>query len=98
MDEQSSQYNVEDLMGGGQCEDALRTLYYYLDGELTLARREAIKRHLDECAPCLEAFDFEAELKTVVARCCRDQVPDSLRVKIAEALAQASDKGDETYK
>ena len=50
---------------GGDCEEALRTLYYFLDGELTPERRQAIQRHLDECSPCLEAFDFEAELKMV---------------------------------
>jgi mycothiol system anti-sigma-R factor len=80
-----------DLASGGDCEEALRTLYYFLDGELTPARRQAIQRHLNECSPCLEAFDFEAELKLVVARCCRDQVPEGLRQRIADVLAQASE-------
>jgi mycothiol system anti-sigma-R factor len=92
MDGQSDpKYDVGDLMGGGECEAALRTLYHYLDGELTPERRRAIQRHLDECSPCLEAFDFEAELKVLVARCCRDQVPESLRIKVAEVLAKASE-------
>jgi mycothiol system anti-sigma-R factor len=79
------------LASGGDCEQALRTLYYFLDGELTPARRLAIQRHLDECSPCLEAFDFEAELKLVVARCCRDQVPEGLRQRVADVLARASE-------
>jgi len=58
-----------EMASGGDCDEALRTLYYFLDGELTPARRQAIQRHLNECSPCLEAFDFEAELKLVVARC-----------------------------
>jgi mycothiol system anti-sigma-R factor len=92
MDGQSdSKYDVGDLVGGGECEAALRILYHYLDGELTPERRRAIQRHLDECSPCLQAFDFEAELKVLVARCCRDQVPESLRVKVAEVLAKASE-------
>jgi len=93
----TEQFDVNDLMGGGECEEALRTLYTYLDGELTSDRRTAIQRHLSECSPCLEAFDFEAELKTLVARSCRDQVPDSLRYKIAEALAQASETAERPY-
>jgi mycothiol system anti-sigma-R factor len=93
----TEQFNVNDLMGGGECEEALRTLYTYLDGELTSERRIAIQRHLSECSPCLEAFDFEAELKTLVARSCRDQVPDSLRHKIAEVLAQASEAAERPY-
>jgi mycothiol system anti-sigma-R factor len=87
---QAEHYSVEDLMGGGECQDALRTLYHYLDGELTPERRLAIEHHLSECSPCLGAFDFEADLKAIVGRCCRDQVPDSLRQKIAEALTKAS--------
>jgi len=73
-----------------ECREALDTLYHFLDGELTVERREAIQLHLDRCSPCLEAFDFEAELKVLVARRCRDQVPDSLRTRVAEALANAS--------
>ena len=67
---------MDDWPSGGDCEQALRTLYHFLDGELTPERRLAIQHHLDECSPCLEAFDFEAELKIVIARCCRDQVPE----------------------
>jgi mycothiol system anti-sigma-R factor len=92
------QFDVNDLAGGGECEEALRTLYIYLDGELTLERRTAIQRHLSECSPCLEAFDFELELKTLVARSCRDQVPESLRHRIADALAQASDTAEGPYR
>jgi len=90
MDNDEQQYRVEDLMGAGQCDDALRTLYTFLDGELTPERRQAIQRHLAECSPCLQAFDWEAELKVVVARCCKDQVPESLRQRIADVLSQAS--------
>jgi mycothiol system anti-sigma-R factor len=93
MDDQQGQYRVEDLMGGGDCEDALETLYRFLDGELTPDRRVAIQRHLDECAPCLHAFGFEAELKVLIRRSCQDQLPDHLRHKIAQILDEAS-RGD----
>ena len=73
-----------------ECQEALDTLYHFLDGELTAERRRAIQHHLDDCSPCLEAFDFEAELKVIIARSCRDQVPDRLRRRVAEALAEAS--------
>jgi mycothiol system anti-sigma-R factor len=92
MDDSDTQYNVQDLYRAGDCQDALHTLYHYLDGELTESRRQAIQHHLDQCEPCLHAFDFEAELKVVIARSCRDQVPDQLRRKIAEAIAHAGDE------
>jgi mycothiol system anti-sigma-R factor len=81
---------MDDWLGGEDCEQALRTLYHFLDGELTADRRSVIQRHLNHCSPCLEAFDFEAELKIVIARSCRDQVPDGLRQRIADVIRQAS--------
>lgn len=74
----------------GHCDDALDTLYHYLDGELTETRRAQIRKHLEECSPCLQKFDFEAELKVVIARRCRDQVPEHLRLRVAAALAEES--------
>lgn len=68
------------------CQEAIATLYGFLDGELTADRRLQIQHHLDECGPCFDAFDFEAELKALVARKCRDDVPEALRRRVAEAL------------
>ncbi|MFQ5557414.1 MAG: mycothiol system anti-sigma-R factor [Acidimicrobiales bacterium] len=71
---------------GLPCDDALRQIYDYLDGTLTNEKRAAIQGHLDHCSPCLGAYDFEAELRQVVARRCRDEVPESLRIRIFEAI------------
>jgi mycothiol system anti-sigma-R factor len=81
---------VGSLVDGPECQEALDTLYHFLDGELTAERRVQIQRHLDDCSPCLEAFDFEAELKVVIARRCRETVPEALRLRIAIALEDAS--------
>ena len=68
------------------CEESVHALYHFLDGELTEMRRFEIKKHLDRCAPCEEVFEFEAELRRVIADRCKDHVPDQLRNRIAEAL------------
>ena len=68
------------------CGEALQELYTFLDGELTIERRAAISEHLDRCHDCIEAYDFEAELKIVIAQKCREEVPDHLRQRIASAL------------
>jgi len=68
------------------CNETLRELYQFLDGELTDGDREHIRRHLDDCSPCLGAFDFEAELRAVVRSRCVDQVPEALRARIAAAI------------
>jgi mycothiol system anti-sigma-R factor len=72
------------------CQEVIGTLYWFLDGELTPERKKEIQHHLDDCSPCLEAFDFEAELKLFVARKCRDQVPEELKRRVLNALREAS--------
>jgi mycothiol system anti-sigma-R factor len=68
------------------CEHAIQRVYEYLDGELTVWRRRAIARHLDECPPCAHGFVFEIELRRVIVSKCRDEVPPELRRRIAESL------------
>jgi mycothiol system anti-sigma-R factor len=68
------------------CEEALHELYTFLDGELTEERRTLIATHLDGCSTCLGVYDFEADLRRVVAERCRDSVPESLRLRIARII------------
>jgi mycothiol system anti-sigma-R factor len=75
------------------CDEAVRQLYVYLDGELTEERRVDISVHLDECSPCARAAGFEAELRAVIASRCRDRVPASLIERVAEAFAKAGARG-----
>jgi mycothiol system anti-sigma-R factor len=73
-------------MADSDCNETLRELYQYLDGELTDEDRQHIQGHLDDCSPCLEAYDFEAELRLVVRHRCIEQAPESLRERIARVL------------
>ncbi|MGH9278650.1 MAG: mycothiol system anti-sigma-R factor [Acidimicrobiales bacterium] len=77
-----------------ECTEAVEVLYTYLDGQLTEERRILIQRHLDDCPPCLDAFDFEAELRVVIAYKCRESVPDHLRLRVAKAIRQVADGDD----
>jgi mycothiol system anti-sigma-R factor len=74
------------MTGSMDCDDALHRVYFYLDGELTLWRRQAIARHLDECPPCAEGFHFEIRLREIIATKCGEQAPDTLRIRVLEAL------------
>jgi len=78
----------------GKCADAVERLYHYLDGELDEARMTLVKEHLEACLPCLEAFDFEAELRQLVARRCRDSVPEQLRIRITLAIQAECGPGE----
>jgi mycothiol system anti-sigma-R factor len=68
------------------CQEALQELYTFLDGELTVEKREHIRVHLDDCNPCLEAYDFEAELRMVISTKCKESVPESLKERIRAQL------------
>lgn len=74
--------------GGVDCDEAIRQLYHYLDGELTTERRQRIAVHLDECGWCGDAAGFEAELRVVIASHCRDRVPEALRARVAAAIKE----------
>jgi mycothiol system anti-sigma-R factor len=76
------------------CTESIERLYTYLDGELTDERRVNIKRHLDECPPCLDAFGFETELRVVISNRCKDHVPEDLRTRIYEALLEEQGRRD----
>jgi mycothiol system anti-sigma-R factor len=71
------------------CRAVVEELYTFLDGELTVEKREHIRHHLDDCNPCLGAFDFEAELRIVISAKCKEPVPESLKQKVLRALEEA---------
>jgi mycothiol system anti-sigma-R factor len=74
------------------CNETLQELYRYLDGELTVEHRVAVQGHLDGCLDCLQAFDFHAELRTVIARRCRDEVvPTSLLARLESCFGVTFD-------
>jgi len=65
------------------CEETLRELQVFLDGELAADVQQVVSAHLGGCVDCLQAFDFHAELKIVIAAKCRTEaIPPSLLAKI----------------
>lgn len=69
------------------CENTLRELQLFLARELSPHTQTAISAHLDGCHDCLQAFDFHAELKSVIARKAREnQMPAALMSRIRECF------------
>jgi anti-sigma factor (TIGR02949 family) len=69
------------------CNETLRELETFLDGEMTAEELTAIRSHLEGCPNCFEAFDFHAELKSVIARKCQaDPLPAGLMARIEECF------------
>jgi len=69
------------------CKDTLRELEQFLDSELNESVRAEIHGHLEGCPDCLQAFDFHAELRSVIAaKCSNDEMPPGLMSKIAKCF------------
>jgi anti-sigma factor (TIGR02949 family) len=74
------------------CNDTIRELEIFLDGELSDESRQAIHSHLEGCPDCLQAFDFHAELRTVIAAKCRnDEMPAGLLSRIEKCFNEDFD-------
>jgi mycothiol system anti-sigma-R factor len=70
------------------CNETIRELDAFLDGELSVDTRTQIHHHLNGCTDCLQAFDFHAELKRVVQRKCNsDEMPEGLLGRIEACFA-----------
>jgi mycothiol system anti-sigma-R factor len=71
------------------CNETLRELEAFLDHELSSSTHVAITAHLQGCPDCLQAFDFHAELKMVVAKkCLTDEMPPGLMAKIERCFGE----------
>lgn len=69
------------------CDKVVTEAFLYLDGEMPDASCAEIRRHLDECSPCLRAYGLEEEFKRLVARKCGGDVPpEDLRSRVVAKL------------
>ena len=64
------------------CADVLEQIVYFLDNELDQADCSVVQMHLDSCNPCLEKYDLQRTVKSIVARSCAEAAPDELRSKV----------------
>ena len=69
-------------MNKPDCADALERLEFFIDHELAQADTEQIRKHLDDCRPCLEIADLERAVKALVARSCTEHAPETLRQRV----------------
>jgi len=71
------------------CGEVLALVYSYLDGELGPSGCGEVRKHLDECGPCLREFGLEEAVKRLVAKHCgHDPVPRDLRAKVMSRIQQ----------
>ena len=72
------------------CAHMLERVYEFLDHELDTASSDEIREHLAACEPCLDRYDVEQAVKSLVSRSCGgDVAPDHVRTTVLRRLAAA---------
>ena len=75
------------------CNEVLREVELYLDGELPAEQSRVIAEHLVSCWPCQERADFRKALQALVAsRCTRDAMPPTLVTRIKLVIEEESER------
>lgn len=68
------------------CEEALRRLLEFIDGELPAGEEGAVERHLRTCRSCFSRLEFEGRLKQRLSALASDEAPAAARDRIRELM------------
>jgi anti-sigma factor (TIGR02949 family) len=74
-----------------RCEDALRLLATYLDGELDHASAHDVRHHLEVCRSCYSRAEFEKGLKSHLKVLRHAEVAPPFAERIRTLVRQFSD-------
>jgi mycothiol system anti-sigma-R factor len=70
-----------------ECDEILRAVESYLDGEVEAPAAAEIEGHLKDCHPCMDRADFRRHLKALVHdKCAESDLPPGLADRLREAL------------
>jgi mycothiol system anti-sigma-R factor len=64
------------------CSEYLERIVYFIDNELEEADCSVVRMHLESCNPCLERYDLQRTVKSIVARSCSEAAPQELRERV----------------
>jgi anti-sigma factor RsiW len=72
------------------CEEALRLLAEYLDGELLGADHANVEQHLQRCRSCFSRVEFEEQLRTKLAALSEGSVTGAFEERIRSLIDRFS--------
>ncbi len=70
------------------CEEALRMLFAYLDGELEDSENHDVGQHLQACRSCFSRAEFEKRLKSHLGELRAQPVPAEFESRIRSLIRQ----------
>jgi len=69
------------------CDEALRLLAVFLDGELDAGpQHEGVAHHLEICRSCFSRAEFERRLKTEVGRLRQNEAPPEFEQRVRRLI------------
>jgi len=72
------------------CEEALRLVHEYLDGELEPVPEKKVKQHFDMCERCYPHLHLESTFREAVRRAAAgEKAPPELKARLVQLLAEA---------
>ncbi|HEY7477033.1 MAG TPA: mycothiol system anti-sigma-R factor [Actinomycetota bacterium] len=78
--------------GETHCDETLREVEAYLDGELDPSLSRSISHHLSDCSPCMQRAEFRKHLKELIHdKCAEREVPPDLSERIRALLHATPD-------
>lgn len=73
------------------CDETLKQIYEYLDGEMTWWRARQIRHHIDECPPCCDTFSFEDHFLRTVRTSLHEEPPPEMMDRLRSVLRAETD-------
>jgi mycothiol system anti-sigma-R factor len=76
-----------------ECSEALAEIFQLLDRECSPERDAELRRHIEDCPPCLEEYGIDEQLKELLARKCGgDHAPAELKHKLRASIRKTVEK------
>ena len=80
------------------CEEVLRVMFAYVDGELSVTESAEVDAHLERCRSCFSRAEFERRLKARIAdtadRSVRPEFERRIRTLIDDFAESEQDEHD----
>lgn len=74
---------------GMSCQESLRFMHEYLDGELEDVRSEQVEEHFRMCKACFPHLNLEKSFRERLQRAGgRDCCPDDVRASVLDAITR----------
>lgn len=69
------------------CDEALAEIYLLLDRECSAERDAELRKHIEDCPPCLEEYGIDDQIKQLLHRKCGgDQAPVDLKERLQASI------------